>query len=53
MDKFIELALKVVGESFVDRCQFVRRCLVFGTGEYCLDFERNLCQLLLSVLRPG
>ena len=31
------------GEPFIDGCQFIRRRVVFGTGEFCLDFERKLC----------
>ena len=42
-----------LGQPFVDRGQFLRRRVVFGAGEFCLDFERNLRQLLLPVLRPG
>jgi hypothetical protein len=40
-------------EPFIDRRQFVWRRVVVGAGEFGLDFQRNLCQLLLPVLRPG
>src|SRR5215468_6633604 len=40
-------------ESFVNCRQFLWRRVVFGTGELCLDFERELCQLPLPVFRPG
>jgi hypothetical protein len=41
------------GKTFVNCCQFVRCRAVSGAGKFCLDFERNLCQLLLPVLRPS
>ncbi len=47
------LARGFPGKPLVDRCQFVRRRVVFGAGEFCLDFEGDLGQFPLPVRRPG
>jgi hypothetical protein len=39
-------AYRLPGKSFVDRGQFVRRCLVASAGELRLDCKRELGQLL-------
>ena len=47
------LARSVGAQPFIDCGQFIARRLVFGAGEFRLDFQRNFRQLLWSVLRPG